>query len=677
VAAPVRRVLVVAKTHLDVGFTATAAEVRRRYLEEFFPRAVATAAELRRRGAARLCWTTGSWILTEALRAEGPEGPVAAAVARGDLAWHAMPFTTHTELADPGLLRHGLSLSARLDERFGRRTRAAKLTDVPGHTRALVPVLAGAGVELLHVGVNPAWPMPEVPTCFRWEGRAPAGGPERGSPRVTPSVVVLYQPGGYGDVVELPGTDVAAAVVVTGDNEGPPTVEEVERTWSELADRYPGAEVVPATLDDVADALRPAAATLPVVTAEIGDPWLHGAASDPWKLAGIRALCRLRRRWSDDGRATPDDAAVAAASESLLLAVEHTWGLDQKEHWPETGHWSPAALARVRELDDTRRFEASWAEQRGYLVGVVDALAAGGRDDLAAEASAALAELVPPRRGELGGEVVDPAAPVRLGPATLRLGGDGSVVGLAWDGASAPVDDDHPLSLLRHRSWDAADVEEWFARACPAVAPEDRWWATWDNTKPGLRDSGARSTVWTPVVRSVVVDGGRRVVAHLAFPDDAVAWAGAPPAAALVHDVDPARPGELRSTLCWWDRPAARWPASTWWEWRPRPGATDADDWRMLKLGDRVDPDDVVVRGGVLHAVEEVGRPGLQLELVDAPLVQPLRAGEPDRIPVADRPTDGAVTGWRVWCADNRWGTNFPMWCPGDVALRAVLRWAV
>ena len=67
---PVRRVLYVAKTHLDVGFTDTAAAVRQRYLDDFFPRALLVSEELRAAGGpAALRWTTGSWILTEALEA--------------------------------------------------------------------------------------------------------------------------------------------------------------------------------------------------------------------------------------------------------------------------------------------------------------------------------------------------------------------------------------------------------------------------------------------------------------------------------------------------------------------------------------------------------------------------------------------------------------------------------
>ena len=52
--------------------------------------------------------------------------------------------------------RHGLSLSQRLDRRFGKTTIAAKMTDVPGHSRAIVPLLAASGET---------WPMdsPAVP----------------------------------------------------------------------------------------------------------------------------------------------------------------------------------------------------------------------------------------------------------------------------------------------------------------------------------------------------------------------------------------------------------------------------------------------------------------------------------------------------------------------------------
>ena len=60
--------------------------------------------------------------------------------------------------------------------------------------------------------------------------------------------------------------------------------------FAELGERYPRAEVRASTLSAFADDLAAsgAVAGLPVVTAEIGDPWLFGVGSDPQKVAAYR-----------------------------------------------------------------------------------------------------------------------------------------------------------------------------------------------------------------------------------------------------------------------------------------------------------------------------------------------------------------------------------------------------
>ncbi|MBK6857329.1 MAG: hypothetical protein IPG97_12480 [Microthrixaceae bacterium] len=69
---PTAVVHVVAKTHLDLGFTGLATDVELRYLTAFFPKALDVAAVLRDRGGPeRLVWTTGSWILHRALQGGG------------------------------------------------------------------------------------------------------------------------------------------------------------------------------------------------------------------------------------------------------------------------------------------------------------------------------------------------------------------------------------------------------------------------------------------------------------------------------------------------------------------------------------------------------------------------------------------------------------------------------
>ena len=69
---------------------------------------------------------------------------------------------------NPALFSAGLDIAAKLDARYGKKTIAAKMTDVPGHTVGIIPLLAERGVELLHIGVNSATPVPDVPEIFRW-----------------------------------------------------------------------------------------------------------------------------------------------------------------------------------------------------------------------------------------------------------------------------------------------------------------------------------------------------------------------------------------------------------------------------------------------------------------------------------------------------------------------------
>lgn len=678
----VERVLVVAKTHLDVGFTDLAAVVRRRYLDEFFPRAVAVAAELRERGGpARFRWTTGSWILTEALEAEARTGrhDVARAVEAGDLCWHALPFTTHTEYSERSLLEHGLSLSARLDERFGRRTVAAKMTDVPGHTRGLVSVLAGAGVEFLHIGVNPASSPPRVPQLFRWRDPAAHGAQ---APLGVPEVLVMYQPGSYGDVQVLPGTDTAVAIDLTGDNLGPPSAADVVERWDALARRFPNATIEAATLDDVALRLQPLVAELPVVDAEIGDTWIQGVGTDPAKTAAFRALCRRRRSWLDDGLVAADDPTLARASTELLAVAEHTWGLDLKAHWPDEESWGAGDLRRRRGDPATARLEASWAEQREYLDRFGEELRRGGRDDLADDAAAARAATVPtePFVDDLELLVDGVGRPVRVGDVEFAVAPDGGLAGLRIAGGDELATVDRPLGSLWVQTFDAADLERRYATYNGVTADEDQWWARWDNTKPGLERSGARSAVWRPSARHVWA-GARGemavLVVELAF-DVTVENPVAVPARAFltvrVHHDDASVSGStsrIEFDLQLFGVPAARWSAASWWSFAPAVG--DPAAWSMSKLDEWVSPYDVVAGGArALHCADQLrhGPSGTELELIDTALVAP---GGPRLLGWSDESPD-LEAGWHVCLHDNIWGTNFPMWFEGDARFRVVLQ---
>jgi hypothetical protein len=675
--ADVRTVHLVAKTHLDIGFTAPAATVVDTYVETYIPAALRLAAELRARGGAeRFVWTTGSWLVHTFLERTDAAGRRAAeeAIAAGDLAWHALPFTTHTELADVGLIEAGLEIAARLDHRFGRRTIAAKLTDVPGHTRGLVPLLVSAGVELLHVGVNPVATVPDVPPVFRW--RSPDGA----------EVTVVYQAGGYGDLSVVPGSTEALAFAHTGDNLGPPSAEAVVASFAALGERVPGAEVRGSTLDAFAAALRPVVSDLPVVTAEIGDTWIHGVGTDPQKVARHRELLRLRRAWAAEGMVAPDDSRLRGFHEHLLLVAEHTWGLDEKTHLPDRTRWGRSTLAALRAEPRTQAFEASWAEQRAYVDAAVATIESDG---LRQAAEATLRALDDPLAPRVAGAPVPAGERVQLGDWEVDVDPvTGAVVHLV-DTVTGHVlaDAEHPLAGLAHQAFSAADYQRRWDTYVHST-PEDEWWAVEDNLKPGIDAAGAFSAWWPPA--TVSVHGGERLsgradpdtlVIVLEMPGDAVTRSGAP-ARVEIHltDASPdAGPARLGLELRWDDKPANRLPEATWLAFRPV--VADPDAMVLDKLGQDVSPLDVVPGGNrQLHAVGDGVRwPGPDGDVVvrtlDAPLVAlGARGGRPRLL---DLTRDQPALDEGVWVClhDNLWGTNFPMWSEGRARFRFEVEW--
>src|SRR5262249_19789465 len=136
------------------------------------------------------------------------------AITRGDIAWHALPFSWQTELMDASMIAGGLALSDSLDRRFGTKTTGAKMTDVPGHTRGLIAQLSAHGVTFLDIGVNGGSRPAELPPLFLWKDAEGA------------SLAVMYHHE-YGDVVRVPGSDLAVAVVVRDDNSGPHKPKEI------------------------------------------------------------------------------------------------------------------------------------------------------------------------------------------------------------------------------------------------------------------------------------------------------------------------------------------------------------------------------------------------------------------------------------------------------------------
>ncbi len=679
---------VVFKTHLDLGYTDFAAAVRRQYLEAYVPRALRLARLLREGGGRdRFTWTTGSWIIYEYLeqgdrrsRGEAEQGILA-----GDLRWHALPFTTHCELMDPELFRFGLGLSRQLDRRFGVRTIAAKMTDIPGHTRGIVPLLAAAGVRFLHIGVNAASRPPSVPDLFRWQE------PETGA-----ELTVMYAKASYGGIGTVAGLRHVLAIEHTGDNLGPQTEEQIHTAFAGLRARFSGDTVRASTLDAFASALGGVRDRLPLVTEEIGDTWIHGTASDPWKVSAFRALQRLRTGWLAAGRARPDDPRLQRFSRELLCVAEHTWGMDSKVHLADYRNYRrgdferarrddaaageiPAGLAsaepyrRLGAPQSFRKIEASWQEQRAYLLRAVDHL---GRTSLGRQAARSLRECTPTRA--TGGRSIpagDAGQPRDFADMRVRfsaaIGCITSLVdrrtGVRWAGPRSP------LAVFRYQSLSCADYERFLHQYVVNLDdPQTASWALPDYGRPGLRPSDSRSAFHRPRVVAVrrSADGLRF---ELELAERARRTCGAPAAVQLSYRFLNTEPA-IEIELCWFRKPANRMPEAAWLSFSPP--VSDPSSWEVHKLGRWISPLEVASCGNRnMHGVGVGARVSsgvsrLVIESLDAHLVAP---GAPRLLEFDDSLPD--LSGGVHFCLHaNLSSTNFPLWYEDDARFRFRLR---
>src|SRR4029077_18839083 len=178
-------------------------------------------------------------------------------------------------------------------------------------------------------------------------------------------------------------SDLAVATVVRDDNMGPHTADEVQQTYATLSARFPNAQIKPTSLTEIANAVEPHRNSLPVVTSEIGDTWIHGVASDPLKLARYREVARLRQDWLAQRKFAVGDATDVALLRHLLLEVEHTWGTDTKT-WLDFDHYIPSDLAAMLDTKNYKVVQFSWKEKRDDLFAGINTLPSALREQATA-----------------------------------------------------------------------------------------------------------------------------------------------------------------------------------------------------------------------------------------------------------------------------------------------------
>ena len=674
----VKQVIVVFKTHLDIGFTALAEDVLDSYCKSFIPSAVKLALRVNTPGKKRFVWTVGSFLPMHYLRTAAPQERALfeEAVRLGYVRWHGLPCTTHTELMDADLMEYGLLIGQDLDRQFNVHTAAAKMTDVPGHTAAMVPLLAKHGIEYLHIGVNASSRVPDVPPLFRW--------------RFQESEITVSYAADYGEAAVL-DNGTALEFLHSQDNMGPPDEKLLEQEYKRLAAKYPNARIEAGTLDDFARAIRSVRETLPVLEQEIGDTWIHGVGSDPLKVSALRRLLALKSRWLEGGRITGGESWYGNFMLPLLLTAEHTWGMDTKKYLLDFTHWNKEAFADARERDITsyrllaagpreqaladqlipeliryrgsdncqssyRLFEQSHDEQRKYIEDAICALP----PELAAEARRGLSWKPPhfPHRQSssvriTGGFTAD------IGCWRVHLGKYGQITCL--EHRESGIRRTLCLGMFAYETFSAETVQtclETYGRDME----QNRHWAEFDFGKPGLEyESGIRDACFyaEPVTAEC---GENSLTIFMRGNEEAVRLYGCPRRIFIRHVFEQ---DQIVTTLYWQDKDAIRSPEALWLYMNPLPGCRH---WTLQKLGQQICPDQVVSGGARrMHCCEALRGTSKDGAAAIYPMDAPLVSVGGRSLYQTDDSFPDCGEGFWFNLFNNRWGTNFKQWFEEDM----------
>jgi alpha-mannosidase len=333
-----KEIVVAYKTHFDIGFTHPAPEIVNIYRTTMIDHALKLIDESQQLPAdKRFVWTIPSWVAYQMLW-DGQDSTrrarILSAIRSGSLVVHGLPVTVHTESLELEDFVFGLSLNTKISNDLKiPLSRSGKMTDIPSHSWILPTVLKHAGIDFLHIGANPVNERPNVPLLYYWEG---ADG----------SRLLTMHNQGYGSDNEFghglyPPKDWKfdhwLAMLVTSDNQGPPSQKDVENLLKEVERNLPGVKIRFGKMEDFADAIfdeEKQGAKIPVVKADMPDCWIHGVGTMPVEdsiahkmrseISAVEILDSHLRLWGLSRSNIQKD--LFTAHERSLMFGEHTFG---------------------------------------------------------------------------------------------------------------------------------------------------------------------------------------------------------------------------------------------------------------------------------------------------------------------------------------------------------------
>ncbi len=372
----VKDVIVVFKTHFDIGYTDWAANVKHNYSNSMIEGALNIIEQSKQMPAEQqFKWIVAGWPMKEMLaNSKSTVKPqIEKAIRQGYFAVHSLPFTFETEACEMESMVRSLNYSSKINREAGLPLPIdAKQTDVPSHSWILPTILVNSGIKFLHIGCNPASKSPEVPLLFWWEG-----------PDQSRLMTMYFGP--YYGTSPAPPEDwpfkTWLAIIHTNDNTGAPTYDEFIKAIREIEAKNPGAKVRTGSMADFHNSIMAENPQLPVVRGDMPDTWIHGYMSMPREVKSARklgsdifnleAFNTLSEFW---GEKTDQALPLVAdqALEEIHLFNEHTFGLAMSHG--HAGYWAYGNdFESMRAQGFYDPIEFSWRE-KGQHVTVADQL---------------------------------------------------------------------------------------------------------------------------------------------------------------------------------------------------------------------------------------------------------------------------------------------------------------
>lgn len=381
----VENVIIVYKTHFDIGYSATVQQVVHDYRTSMADMVLeAIDKNINQPKDKQFVWTLSGWPMKQILwEGQAPERmkKIEKAISDGNIAIHALPFSIHAESADIEDMVRGLNISSTFARKYGQPLSiSAKMSDAPSYSWLMPTLLANAGIKFYHMGGPQVNMTLGLPLFFWWEG--PDGS----------RVLTLYN-NGYGSA-PLPPADwpykTWLYINMTGDNQGPPAPETIAKDLAYY--KSLGINAKAGRMDDFAEMImKEDLSKLPVVHSDIGDVWIHGTMGMPeaTKLAqnirpdigGMDQLSTLETIW---GIYRPNLRKITAdAYEQSLLYSEHTWGL-ANQHYIKVPYGKAWDELWERGLPPQYKLmEESWRDKADYINNVQKLITNPYKDALA------------------------------------------------------------------------------------------------------------------------------------------------------------------------------------------------------------------------------------------------------------------------------------------------------